>query len=54
MSTRQSTKLGKSISKVEILNIAAHGMWLYVLGYVDLEVDAIKNPEKYPLTARGK
>lgn len=80
---------GKSISKVEVLNISPHGIWIYVKGKeyflphkeypwfkdatikdiyivqllhnshlhwpkldVDLEVDSLENPERYPLIFR--
>jgi hypothetical protein len=82
----KSSVAGKSISRVEVTNISAHGIWLlireheYFLPYdtfpwfkeakisdilnvtiahdeylfwpslnVDLELDSIENPEKYPL-----
>lgn len=84
-------KRGKTISKVEVLNISAHGIWLstnkkeYFLSYkqypwfedakvkdicnvelldgyhlywpdldIDLEIDSLENPEKYPLTFHKK
>jgi len=55
----RSAKRGGATSNVELSNVSVHGMWRPRNGHlrwpqldVDLTLDSIENPDRYPLVSR--